>query len=292
MTDEKLTPLTAVQEYIANYFEDCGIENGANLSRYIISEVLGMSYAKALLKKPMLKLWECDKIDDACNRVAQGEPVQYVFGIAPFRYLELEVTPDVLIPRPETEMMVDIVAYYLKKNNIEWPLLADIGTGSGALAVSFATEFEESIIYATDVSKKALVVAMRNAKRYDQLENIYFEQCSCLDNFEYFQHSRNHFNAIVSNPPYVPTEVCKKLPREVRDHEPMLALDGGEDGLDVYREILKSTRGMLEPGGLYLFELHEACLDLAKKIALDEGLTNVSIIKDLAGKDRFLAAID
>lgn len=291
MTEEKLTPLTAVQEYIANYFKDCGIDNADNLSRYIISEVLGMSYAKALLKKPMLKLWECDKIDDACNRVSQGEPVQYVFGRAHFRYLELEVTPDVLIPRPETEMMVDIVAYYLKKKGVKWPLLADIGTGSGALAVSFAVEFEESIVYATDVSKKALTVAARNAKKYDQLENIYFEHCSCLDNFEYFQHSRNHFDAIVSNPPYVPTEVCKKLPRDVRDYEPMLALDGGEDGLDVYRKILKSTRGMLEPGGLYLFELHETCLGEAKKIALDAGLTNVSIIKDLAGKDRFLAAI-
>lgn len=291
MKNDQPTSIKLVEEYITDFFNFYHVENAANLARLAISEVTGMSYAKSVVKKPMLTLQECDAIDEICDRVAAGEPIQYVVGHAPFRFLDLTVNPNVLIPRPETEMMVDIVAFYLKKNGITQPLIADVGTGSGALAVSFATEIKDCTVYATDVSSAALNVARENAQKYKVSDKIYFEHCSCLDNFEYFQHSRNHFSAIVSNPPYIPSEIVKKLPNRIRDFEPEIALDGGEDGLDVFREIVLGSKLLLEEGGLLLFELHETCLEEAKQFAESQGLRKVTIMKDLAGKNRFLASI-
>ena len=130
-----------------------------------------------------------------------------------------------------------------------------------------------------------------NAEKYDVANRITFEQCSCLSNFEYFQHAKNQFSAIVSNPPYVPTSVIEELPENVRRFEPMVALDGGADGLGIFREIVLEGRTLLDVGGLMLLELHETCLEIAKEFAIEAGLNNVSIMKDLAGKNRYLAAV-
>ena len=291
MKSEKTTAIKLAQDYVAKFLGGYGVENAEGISRLIISEVAGMPYANAVMKKPMLTQSECEVVDAFCDRIAAGEPVQQVLGHAPFRFLDVKVNRDVLIPRPETEMLVDIAAFYFKENGIENPLIADVGTGSGCLAISFATEIEGSEVYATDISGKALQVAKTNAEKYGVADKITFEQCSCLDNFEYFQHAKNHFSAIVSNPPYVPTAVIDELPKNVRNFEPMVALDGGSDGLEVFKNIVVQGRTLVEQGGLILFELHETCLDKAKCFAEQAGLKRVSIMKDLAGKNRYLACV-
>lgn len=291
MKSEPTTAIKLAQDYVAKFLGGYGVENAEGVSRLIISDVAGMPYASAVMKKPMLTKKECDVVDAYCDRIATGEPVQQVLGHAPFRFLDLQVNKDVLIPRPESEMLVDIAAFYFKENGIKNPLIADVGTGSGCLAISLVTEIEDAEVYATDISAKALKVAKSNAKKYDVADKITFEQCSCLDNFEYFQHAKNHFSAIVSNPPYVPTSVIDELPRNVRWFEPMIALDGGPDGLDVFRKIVLQGRTLLDEGGLMLFELHETCLEVAKEFAEGSGLKNVTIMKDLAGKNRYLACV-
>ena len=291
MKSEKTTAIKLAQDYVAKFLGGYGVENAEGISRLIISEVAGMPYANAVMKKPMLTQSECEVVDAFCDRIAAGEPVQQVLGHASFRFLDVKVNRDVLIPRPETEMLVDIAAFYFKENGIENPLIADVGTGSGCLAISFATEIEGSEVYATDISDKALQVAKTNAEKYGVADKITFEQCSCLDNFEYFQHAKNHFSAIVSNPPYVPTAVIDELPKNVRHFEPMVALDGGSDGLEVFKKIVVQGRTLVEQGGLILFELHETCLDKARCFAEQAGLKRVSILKDLAGKNRYLACV-
>lgn len=285
------TETKLVEKYLIDYFEFYHLINAESLARIIISEITGMSYSKALLKKPYLTFEECNRIDAICERVVMHEPIQYIFGHAPFRYLDLKVTPDVLIPRPETEMMVDIATYYFKKNNIKAPLIADVGTGSGALAISFAKEIADAEVYATDISERAIMVAEENARANGVYNRISFEVCDALEGFDYFQHGRNLFDCIVSNPPYIPTEVYLKLGREVKEYEPKLALDGGPDGLDIFRRILDSARDLIAENGLFLFELHETCLEEAAKYAESKGLTNVKILRDLAGKTRYLAAV-
>lgn len=291
MKNEKTTPIKLAEDYVTKFFKNHQIANPENLSRLVISDVVGMPYSKALIKKPMLTQLECDTIDPICDKIALGEPVQYVLGHAPFRFLDLEVNRDVLIPRPETEMMVDIVAYYLKEHNVSNPLIADVGTGSGCLAISCATEIENSHIYATDISACALKVAKRNAKKCGVEDKIDFEQCECLDNFDYFQHATNQFSAIISNPPYVPDDEMTSLPIEVRMYEPREALKGGKDGLDVFKKILVQARTLIEDEGIILFELHETTLGKAKEFAEKAGLNKVTIMKDLVGKDRFLACV-
>lgn len=285
------TETKLVEKYLVDYFEFYHIVNADGLARMIISEVTGMPYAKALMKKPYLISEECARIDGICERVVIGEPIQYIFGHAPFRFLDLKVTPDVLIPRPETEMMVDIANYYLREHKVEKPLIADVGTGSGAIAISCATEIHGSEVYATDVSDAALAIAESNAKAYGVEDRISFEKCDALEGFEYFQHGRNLFDCIISNPPYIPTDVYLSLGRTVREFEPKLALDGGEDGLDIFRKILDSGRDLIAENGLFLFELHETCLEAAAAYAYSKGLKNVKIMKDLAGKNRYLAAV-
>ncbi len=291
MKNEKTTPIKLAEDYVTKFLTDHKIANPDNLARLVISDVVDMPFSKALIKKPMLTQRECDMIDPICDRIALGEPVQYVLGHAPFRFLDLEVNRDVLIPRPETEIMVDIVSYYLKENNVKNPLIADVGTGSGCLAISCATEIENSHVYATDISASALKVAKRNAKKYDVEDKIDFEQCECLDNFDYFQHATNQFSAIISNPPYVPDDEIMSLPVDVRRFEPIEALKGGKDGLEVFKKILVQARTLVEDEGIILFELHETTLKKAKEFAEKAGLNKVTIMKDLVGKDRFLACV-
>ena len=287
--NEKITAIRLAQDYVAKFLQGYKIENSENISRLIVSDVVGMPYSSAIMKKPMLTQEECNRIDAICDRVAFGEPVQQVLGHAPFRFLDVNVNKSVLIPRPESEMLVDITAFYLKENGAKNPLIADVGTGSGCLAVSFATEIEGAEVYATDVSESALEVAKENAEKYGVSDKITFEKCSCLDNFDYFQHAKNHFSAIVSNPPYVPTGLIKRLPENVKRYEPLVALDGGPDGLEVFKKILVQARTLVDKNGLILFELHETCLEDAKQLAMRAGLEKVSVIKDLVGKDRYLA---
>jgi release factor glutamine methyltransferase len=208
-----------------------------------------------------------------------GYPLPYLTGRIEFYGLEINVTPEVLIPRPETEMLVDLALERQPRT------VVDVGTGSGCIAVTLANELPGLEVYAIDISPAALAVARRNAERHGVDERIQFIVSDLLDR------RPNPVDLIVSNPPYVSADEWAALPAAIRHHEPRLALDGGSDGLELIRRLLSQSQGLLEPGGALLVEIGAYQAEEAKEIAetvFPEQGTLVRIHPDLAGRDRVL----
>ena len=241
-------------------------------------------------------------------RRAGGEPTQHLTGKQEFWGLEFEVTPEVLIPRPETEHVIEVALDRLavrelragrpQKNDGAGLLIADIGTGSGCIAVALAKELPGANIYATDISPKALEVARRNAARHGFSDRIHFVECNLLDEVAHAavhqssitSHQPLFFDLIVSNPPYVGLREAATLPREVRDHEPEVALYGGEEGYEVYSALIAQTSQRLKPGGILVLELGHTSLPAVQPLLDAQTWTNVGITNDLAGIPRVIAA--
>ena len=184
------------------------------------------------------------------QRRAMGEPLQYITGLQDFFGHQFRVTPDVLIPRPETELLVEAALKLL--SNSSAPLVCDVGTGSGCIAISILCERVDAHATAIDISGAALDVARLNAERLEVTKRIEFVLSNC---FEDIDSDREPFNLIVSNPPYVAGEMLPSLQREVRDHEPLIALSPGGDGLGVIRRILEEASDFLIEGGHLLLEI-------------------------------------
>ncbi len=230
-------------------------------------------------------------------RRAAGEPTQHLTGKQEFWSLEFEVTPDVLIPRPETEHVIEVVLDRLAVREIraghkqtfsgEGLQIADVGTGSGCIAIALAKELPGARIYATDISSAALAVARRNAARHSVSDRIHFLESNLLDEAS---HSSLFFDLIVSNPPYIGRREASTLMREVRDHEPEIALYGGEEGYELYAELIAQAGAKLKPGGILVLELGHNSLAAVQPL-LDVPLwTNVGATNDLAGIPRVIAA--
>jgi release factor glutamine methyltransferase len=207
-------------------------------------------------------------------RRLRHEPIQYITGQQEFYGLTLNVTPAVLIPRPETEHLVEAVLKLLPANQ---PLkIADIGTGSGAIAIALAAHLSQAAITALDISTEALAVAAANARDHNVADRIRFLQSDLLSALT---HEGGTFDAIVSNPPYVPNSDRDTLHPQVRNHEPPTALYAGETGLDIYRRLIPQAHSALKPAGLLALEIgHGQRADLA---ALLNGWQNISFINDL-----------
>jgi len=210
----------------------------------------------------------------AINRRLQLEPIQYITGEQEFYDLSLHVTPAVLIPRPETEHLVEAVLHLLPANK---PLnLIDIGTGSGAIAIALAVHLPLAEITAFDLSSGALAIAERNARQHNVVGRIRFLQSDLLAAVE---SSGESFDAIVSNPPYIPESDRPTLHPQVRDHEPASALFAGETGLDIYRRLIPEARSALKPNGLLALEIgHGQQASLTQLLA---GWTDITFINDL-----------
>jgi release factor glutamine methyltransferase len=227
-------------------------------------------------------------------RRAAGAPTQHLTGKQEFWGLEFEVTPDVLIPRPETEHVIEVALDRLAVREIragrkpifggEGLQIADIGTGSGCIAIALAKELPGATIYATDVSSAALAVAQRNATRHSVSDQVNFIECHLLDI------AAPQFDLIVSNPPYVGRREAETLAREVRDHEPDIALYGGEEGYELYADLITQSAAHLKPGGLLVLELGHNSLPAVKPLLDAPTWTNVAITNDLAGIHRVIAA--
>lgn len=220
----------------------------------------------------------------AARARASGMPLQYATGKAAFRHLILAVDKRVLIPRPETEVLVDIVLSHVPRGTI-----ADLGTGSGAIAISLATEGAYDSVVATDVSADALDVARENASRAEaQLRApLRFRQGSLLEPL-----AGGQFDAIVSNPPYIAADEMESLPPEVRDWEPYLALESGRDGLDAVRVIVGGAHSFLRRGGFLALEVDTRRAELTAGIFKAEGnYTNIEITADLTGRPRFVTGL-
>ncbi|MCI0620113.1 MAG: peptide chain release factor N(5)-glutamine methyltransferase [Acidobacteria bacterium] len=189
----------------------------------------------------------CARIE--CRR--RGTPLQYLLGRQEFRGLEFEVTPDVLIPRPETELLVETA---LERFPIGEPRIADVGTGSGCIAVAVANAMLGARLFATDLSEAALKIARRNASRHSVSERIQFLQGDLLLPLEPLD-LEEKLDCVLSNPPYVAERDLPALQKEVREWEPRMALVGGPSGLDIYKRLLPQALRFLKPGGTLIMEI-------------------------------------
>ena len=226
------------------------------------------------------------------QRINNCVPVQYLVGKTPWRNLSLTVTPDVLIPRSETELVVDIAAELVEQSPIKEQLLrgrwADLGTGSGAIAIALAQQFSEATIYAVDISEEALAIAQLNAQQNNLSNRIKFHQGNWLSPLS---HTKGKLCAIVSNPPYIPTSTVQTLQPEVTQHEPHLALDGGTDGLASIRTLVEAGTVYLQPNGLWITELMSGqAEDVVNLLTNQHGYTQIEIHSDLSGIQRFVSA--
>ena len=231
-------------------------------------------------------------------RRATGEPTQYLTGQQEFWGLEFEVTPAVLIPRPETEHVVEVALERLGVRGIKIDMrsgepspplrIADVGTGSGCLAVALAHELPHAEIFATDTSAAALEVALRNATRHGVANRIRFLEGDLLTPIPL---SPGSFDLIVSNPPYVPQDDAATLALEVREHEPHSALFGGPSGIEVYERLVQQAGEFLRSGGVLVLELgYDSAQHVRAILAAQRRWVNVSVTNDLAGIPRVLAA--
>lgn len=308
-----------ILDWIEGYLDNHGDENPRYSAQWLVADALDCSRMQLFLdlERP-LTLAERETLREYTRRRGAGEPLQYISGKASFRHIEVKVVPGVLIPRPETEVLVSEAlallpapekpqdaydAQILKmlqddghpagefaNDDGEGPqreyLVADICTGTGCIACSIAHEHPNTHVFATDISPIASELARDNVKLLGLDERVSVIECDLGAGID--ESLLGSFDLVVSNPPYVPTDVLSLIPNEVANFEPALALDGGADGLDVFRRLLSWCNVALRPDGAFAFELHETCLDAAAHEALGAGFVDVRIIHDLADRPRVL----
>jgi release factor glutamine methyltransferase len=276
---------------------------------------------------------DADRFFALIARRAAGEPTQHIIGKQEFWGVEFEVTPDVLIPRPETEHVIEVALDRLALRELragrkqtltgEGLQIADIGTGSGCIAIALAKELSGATIYATDISSAALAIARRNAARHSVADRIRFLECNLLEGFIHrapacadisdvgaqhaapllgntasgtelgsrvTEHGSRSFDLIASNPPYIGRREAATLMGEVRDHEPEVALYGGEEGYEFYADLITQAAAHLKPGGILVLELGHNSLPAVQPLLGASTWTNVGVTNDLAGIPRVLAA--
>jgi release factor glutamine methyltransferase len=248
----------------------------------------------------LINAHELDTFLSLVVRRANGEPTQHLTGKQEFWSLEFEVTPDVLIPRPETEHAIEVALERLalrelragraQKTNGEGFLIEDIGTGCGCLAIVLAKELPAATIYATDISAAALAVARRNAARHGVEKRMHFLEADLSRSLDANGASESAFDLIVSNPPYIPRRDANTLAREVRDHEPAIALYGGEEGYELYAGLIALAERHLKPGGIFVAELGHDSLPAVQPLLDVCRWTAVGVSNDLAGIPRVIAA--
>lgn len=250
-------------------------------ARLLLAHLLDVEYAYLIAHNDqVLTSVQRRDYEQMVQRAAAGEPVAYIIGRIPFRHITLHITPDVLIPRPETELLVEHALPFAAKR--EHPHIVDVGTGSGCIAVSLASELPHATITAIDISAAALAVAQRNADEND-VTNVQFIQGSLLD------HLLDSADIIVANLPYISASEWTQLDRRVKLYEPELALHGGADGLELIRALLAQAPQFLRSDGVILLEIgwlqREATMTEARQNFPEAQIT---CLRDYAGLDRIV----
>ena len=222
---------------------------------------------------------------DMVRRRAAGEPVAYLTGYREFWSLKIKVQKGVLIPRPETELLVEEAIKLLKPGDREAAIL-DLGTGSGAIAIALAGEIKNSVMYAADISSAALEVARRNIESQGLTGRI---RLVCGNGLAPFKQGEL-FDLIISNPPYICSRDMETLAPEIKNHEPREALDGGADGLGFYRQWIPQMSALLRSGGWAVFEIGSEQALSVSQLFRDAGFSDVTTVKDYAGHNRAVIA--
>jgi release factor glutamine methyltransferase len=277
--------LTAKRQALTETLRQAGIESPDLDARLLIGHALGLDRT-ALMTNGDRALHADDiaAIDALAARRLQHEPVSRILGRKEFWSLTLDVSNAVLVPRPETETIVEAVLEFIGGARLEPLRLLDIGTGSGALLLALLTELSNATGIATDISPAAIAVARVNAGRLGLAERCGFVVCNIADGVT------GPFDLIVSNPPYIAHAEIATLDPDVRDYDPALALDGGKDGLDAYRAIAAQAPHLLAPGGRLIVELGAGQEPAVSALFTKSGLTVEAARPDLAGIPRALGA--
>jgi len=230
--------------------------------------------------KPLSEI-EVERYRQMIKRRVKGEPVAYITGKKEFFGLQFKVTKDVLIPRPETELLVEHTLEIAEKIKDTFLKIVDVGTGSGCIIITIAKLLKKKAeFFATDISEKALNVAKENAKIHNV--NIKFFKTDIMENLN------ETFTIVVSNPPYIPFK-DRRVEKNVIKYEPHTALYGGEKGTEVIEKLSQQAYKKLKPGGYLIVEFGEGQGNMVEKIFKDTGFKNIKIIKDLSGKERVIS---
>ena len=269
-----------------------GIGNPQNEAEEIIAHCLGMNRMNLFRDNPEIGEKVMQHIETCLQRRAHREPLQYVLGYTEFHGLVIRVGPGVLIPRPETELLVEEAVGSIAKLEAHDSQLRflDLCTGTGCIALALAKAFPGSAVYGTDTSETAIHYAEENA-RANGIQNVTFLKGSFFEPLA--EKLASHlscpaFELIISNPPYVRTAEMKYLQPEVKDWEPVDALNGGEDGLDYFKIIIPEAKKYLRSKGLVMFEMGMGQADAVQEIAKAAGYGHTTLRKDYAGIDRII----
>ena len=275
-------------EWSGQYLEDKGVERGRLDAEHLLAHAMSTTRLDLYLQYDrLLSGPELDQYRPLLTRRARREPLQYIVGRAGFRNLELEVDQAVLIPRPETEILVDEVLQWVSDNKLKNPGALDIGTGSGAIALSLVHEGPFSRVVATDTSRAALEVATRNSLMSGFSDRVDFR----LGKFYEPLTVGEVFEVIVSNPPYVADGEAQDLEPEIREWEPGAALYAGPDGLDALRRIATGVGAYLKPGGLLALEVGLGQATYIMELLENTGeFRTVQVCRDLSGCERVVLA--
>lgn len=281
-----MTTLNEARRDLAARLETAGIADAALEAKYLLAAATGLEGASLIAEgRREITADEAERLEAMAARRLAREPLAHILGSQPFWTLDLEVSPDVLIPRTDTETLVE-TALDLMPSASGIQRVLDVGTGSGAVLLAILKERPNAYGIGTDVSPAALTIAERNAARNGLDGRSSFRQTSWADGLK-----DGDFDLAVSNPPYIATAVIAGLEPEVRDHDPALALDGGEDGLDAYRVLLPELFRILKPGAPMAVEIGFDQAASVSALAGEAGFTGMAIRRDLGGNDRVVSAL-
>lgn len=292
MADGGTWTVRRLLEWTTGFFTRKNVDPARLSSELLLSHVLKVpriklytDYERALSEQQLTTFREL------VRRASEQEPIAYLTGTAHFFNLEFEVGCDVLIPRPDTETLVENVLQLARNQpGFQEPRVLDLCTGSGCVAAAIAHHLKSSVLTATEISPAAVAIARRNIEKLGLTGRVLIEEGDLFEPISRMVDARP-FNLIVSNPPYIPTGQIETLDRSVRDYEPIKALDGGPDGLDFHRRILAEAPGRLLDGGrVYIeiaFDQGAAAEELGKQ---QDAFEDVRILKDFGGRDRVLTA--
>ncbi len=282
--------LGEVMAWVTDALLRVGIEEARRESELMGSELLGVPVGKLLaMREEPVSSEQFAQLKGWVERRGHREPLYYIFGECEFWSMPFKVAPAVLIPRPETELLVEEALVFMRARDVESPLVLDLCTGSGCVAVSIAKDYPRARVYGTDISKNAVILARENAAFNDQERVEFF----IGDLFEAISDLslRGRFDIIVSNPPYIPEGDIGVLQKEVVAHEPRAALDGGADGLVIISRIVADAPVFLKSGGRLMLEVGFDQGELVAEILRESGaFVDVRVRKDYSGIERVVSA--
>lgn len=275
--------------WMTQHFENKGIDSPRLVAEMLLAHVIGCERLRLYMEvdRPASPL-ELSTLRSLTARAAKHEPAQYLVGHAWFYGHKFAVNRSTLIPRPSTETLVEHIVRWLEIERVASPVLADVGTGTGCMAISLALYAPESRVIATDVVPEALVLAKENAEALGVVDRVEFHEGKGVAPLKEAIRG-GAFDVICSNPPYIPDEEWEAVPANVKQYEPASALRGGADGLAVIRPLAQEAPALLRPGGQLVIEIATSRRDAAQALAeANDMLTNVRVEKDHEGLWRML----